>query len=219
MGPDSGLFLEADSSAAYSVPAQQHSLSTLEPPNPHQAPHEPGTAPKRTHRISGNSPHSGNRNILLAGGDHDQRALLRAYLQHVGFHVIGCADLEAAFRVLDEGCAVELLLVDSELLAVSSSSLRDSFAEQYPNLPIFVISGRRMTDGTLREIKHRLWEPDSQPFLLPDLLGRIQASLENDSLSDSVGSVPEDSDKIVSISSASPPHPGKPFNRHRKRVS
>ena len=35
-----------------------------------------------------------------------------------------------------------------------------------------------MTDGTLSQLRYRVWEPDSQPFLLPDLLGRIQASLE-----------------------------------------
>jgi hypothetical protein len=63
--------------------------------------------------------------------------------------------------------------------------LRDSFADQYPHLPIFAISGRRATDGTLREIKHHIWEPDSQPFRLPDLLGRIQASLESNPAADS----------------------------------
>lgn len=140
---------------------------------------------------------------MIVGCDSGMRSLLRAYLQHVGFEVIGCSDLAGAHRALLSGRSVQLLLVESQMLEESSARIRESIADQFPDLAVFVISGRRMTDGTLREIKHRIWEPDSQPFLLPELLGRIQASLENGFhfQPEGVREASEHSDKVVNIAS------------------
>lgn len=116
-----------------------------------------------------------DRNILLVSDDERQRSLLRAYLKHVGFNVFGCADLDAALRMLALHRALRLVLVDSHLLAAPSCLVGESFAECGPDVAIFAITGTSAMDGTLRAVKHRLWEPDSQPLRLPDLLGRIQA--------------------------------------------
>lgn len=116
-----------------------------------------------------------DRNILLVSDDDRQRSLLRAYLQHVGFNVFSCADLNAALRMLALHRALRLVLVDNHLLATSASQLGKSFAEYCAEVPIFAITGRSAMDGTLRAVKHQVWEPDAQPLRLPDLLGRIQA--------------------------------------------
>lgn len=135
----------------------------------------PSTAGLRERQASRNFPGGGSRNILLLSEDEGQRSLLRAYLQHVGFYVFSCADLQAALRMLSGTRTLQLILVDSHLLASSGRLLSACIAEHCPSLPVFAISGRSTNKGTLREIKHSAWEPDSEPFLLPDLLGWLQA--------------------------------------------
>jgi CheY-like chemotaxis protein len=178
MGHDSGFILETNSPKFKSNSSDRPAAV----PKRHSYLHEdrlPSRSdPRKGHPGPAVSARSIHPSILLAGCDDGLRSLLRAYLEHVGFKVIACADLAAAFRVLAEGCSAQLLLIDSQLLASSSRILKESIADQDPDLPVFVISGKRMTDGTLSQLKYRLWEPDSQPFRLPDLLGRIQASLE-----------------------------------------
>lgn len=135
----------------------------------------PSIAGVRERQASRSLPGAGNRNILLLSEDDGQRSLLRAYLQHVGFNVCSCADLQAAMQMIAGSRSLQLILVDSCLLANSGRLLSACIAEHCPSLPVFAISGRSMKDGTVREIKHSAWEPDSEPFLLPDLLGWIQA--------------------------------------------
>jgi CheY-like chemotaxis protein len=120
----------------------------------------------------------GSRNILLVSDDEGQRSLLRAYLQHVGFKVFSCADMDSALRMIAGGCSVQLLLVDSHLLADAAHRLNEMTAEHCPDPLVFAISGKRTADGTLLEVKHRVCGQDSQSFQLPDLLGRIQALVE-----------------------------------------
>lgn len=177
MGHDSSLILETNSPSSNSN--STHGPAEVPPRHSYvQNDRLPSrSSPRKEDRIPA-AAKSAYPSILLIGCDGGLRSLLRAYLEHVGFQVIACADLEAAFRVLAEGRSAQLLLIDSQMLAASSNALRESLAEQKPDLPVFVISGKRMTDGTLSQLKYRLWEPDSQPFRLPDLLGLIQTSLE-----------------------------------------
>jgi DNA-binding NtrC family response regulator len=214
MGHDSKLIFETDTSTLSK--ATLHNQPYLLPQHPSPADtsrQHVQVASRREQSHSGKISACGNPSIMIVGCDNSLRSLLRAYLQHVGFDVIGSADLEAAFRALVNGRPVHLLLVDSQILEDCSAGIRESFADQYPDLALFVISGRRMTDGTLREIKHRRWEPESKPFLLPELLGRIQASLENGFSfeSRSAREACAHSDKVVSISAAG----GEKTPRHR----
>lgn len=141
----------------------------------------PSAIPIRQRQASRSLPGAGSRNILLLSEDERQRSLLRAYLQHVGFHVFSCADLHAAMRMLAGSRALHLILVDSLLLTNSGRLLSACIAEHCPSLPVFAISGTSMNEGALREIKHSAWEPDSEPFLLPDLLGWLQAFTASES--------------------------------------
>jgi FixJ family two-component response regulator len=205
MGYDSKLTFETASSTLSK--ATVHNRPYLIPQHPGPADtltQQVQAAPRREQSHAGKISACGNPSIMIVGCDNSLRSLLRAYLQHVGFDVIGCADLESAFRALVNGRSVHLLLVDSQILEDCSAGIRESFADQYPDLALFVISGRRMTDGTLREIKHRRWEPESKPFLLPELLGRIQASLENGFQFEArdARETCAHSDKVVSISAA-----------------
>lgn len=143
--------------------------------DPLRAAQGPDSALRRAQTAPGSAFRSGNRNILLVSDDEGQRSLLRAYLQHVGFKVFSCADLDSAVRMVAAGHAVQLLLVDSHLLESATHPWNESLAQCCPNLLIFAISGKRTKDGTLLEVKHRVCGQDSQSFQLPDLLGRIQA--------------------------------------------
>lgn len=186
MGHDSGSILETDSPAPEPISTHPHPAPVQPRPSYPQAVRPvPRGVPQKERLTPPASSRFTCRNILLVGCDDGLRSLLRAYLEHVGFRVIACADLEAAIRVLAEGRSTQLLLIDSKMLATSSPRLRESLAERNPDLPVFVISGKRMTDGTLSQLSYRVWEPDSQPFQFPDLLGRIQASLESATLADS----------------------------------
>lgn len=203
MGHNSNLIFAANTSRLSSASTHLHPPVIRDRDDlPHGPLQESDTAPWREQSATTKVLACGNPSIMIVGCDNGLRSLLRAYLQHVGFEVIGCGDLEAAFRALVNGRSVNLLLVDSQMLEASSPVIRESFADKYPDLALFVISGRRMSDGTLREIKYRKWEPDSKPFLLPELLGRIQASLENgfDFRSGISRGTSERSDKVVSIS-------------------
>lgn len=163
--------------------------------DPLRAAQGPDSAPRRAQTAPASALRSGNRNILLVSDDEGQRSLLKAYLQHVGFKVFSCADLDSAVRMVAAGHAVQLLLVDSHLLETATHALNESLAESCPNLLIFAISGKRTKDGTLLEVKHRVCGQDSQSFQLPDLLGRIQA------LADSLpGAEPSDAESTFAQS-------------------
>jgi hypothetical protein len=144
-----------------------------------RASQNPESAARRDQISPSSAPRAGSRNILLVSDDEGQRSLLRAYLQHVGFKVFSYADMESAARLVAAGQRVDLLLVDSHLLTAEPCALNQPLAEHCPNLLVFAISGKRTTDGTLLEVKHRVCGQDSQSFQLPDLLGRIQALADN----------------------------------------
>jgi CheY-like chemotaxis protein len=121
-----------------------------------------------------------SRNILLVSDDDVERSLLRAYLRHVGFRVFSCASPAEAFRMIAGACHADLLLIDFHLLEGAGRSGRKSLAGRCPDLPLIAILRTTMLGGALCEIKHCVWEPHAQPFVLPELLGRIQESLNKD---------------------------------------
>ncbi|HUA97407.1 MAG TPA: response regulator [Terracidiphilus sp.] len=125
---------------------------------------------------------AGGRLLLLVSEDERQRALLHAYLQHVGFEVISCADPETALRMADEACPVDLLLIDAQLLGAGGRQLRESLTERCPDLPVLIISCAGMRKGALRQIKHCIWDSKSEAPAPPGWLVGLEESNDKQSM-------------------------------------
>lgn len=116
--------------------------------------------------------------VLFVSNDDYFRSMMRAYLEHVGYSVLSCAEpgqaLPKFFRVAEIG----LVLIDMHALgAAAALLLAGRLTESRAGLPVILIAGPGASDDTLSQIEQRGWRFLVKPLLLPELLEMIHRAL------------------------------------------
>jgi len=147
--------------------------------------------------------------VLFVSSDGYFRSMMRAYLEHVGYNVLSCAEpgqaLPRFFRVAEIG----LVLIDMDALgAAAASLLADQLTESRADLPVILIVGPGASDDTLSQIEQRGWRFQIKPLLLPELLEMIHCALR-----------PRRPAVVEEISRPSPAAKGKPRIDSRRRAA
>ncbi len=132
--------------------------------------------------------------VLFVSNDDYFRSMMRAYLEHVGYGVLSCAEpgqaLPRFFRVAN----ISLALIDMHALGVPAGLLLASqLTESRPDLPVILIVGPNPDHDTLLRIEHRGWKSVSKPLLLPELLVIIHRALEPRQPSSAIQEIPRPS--------------------------
>lgn len=135
--------------------------------------HEPTdeTAPVEAESLPGGT-------VLLVSDDDSLRAILRAYLEHVGKRVRCCADAAHVPELFVRSASLDLLLVDISWAEAPELRLAAELTAQFPELPVIVLCAESQTLAKIAEGCPKGWRLVSRPVTLPDLLGLIRSALE-----------------------------------------
>jgi len=90
---------------------------------------------------SGSDIPKGTANILLCDDDHDVRRFVSELLKSNGYRVHEAGSPEAAFRILDDGAAVDLLVVDYAMPGINGLEIIRQAWHRRPGLKALLITG------------------------------------------------------------------------------
>jgi two-component system, chemotaxis family, chemotaxis protein CheY len=150
-------------------PAQQPKPERAEAPEAidsldHEEPQEPSsTLPNIT--------------VLLVDDDPDIRALMRTFLEHIGFRVLTSGDADRAAQIFLGAQHVDLLIVDQNMPGRSGMDLAVQLKVVDPELPVLMISGA-METASSSLFRQPGWTFLPKPFSLPALLDTVHRVLE-----------------------------------------
>jgi DNA-binding response OmpR family regulator len=135
--------------------------------------HEPTeeTAPPETESLPSGM-------VLLVSYDELLRAILRAYLEHVGKRVRCCTDAARVSELFVRGAGLDLLVVDVPLAGAPELRLAAELTAQFPDLRVIVLCADPATKTKIAAGCPEGWRLVSRPMVLPDLLGLIRGALE-----------------------------------------
>ena len=85
-------------------------------------------------------PH-GRANVLLCDDDHDVRRFLSELLKSDGYMVREASSPEGALRILEDGTAVDLLIVDYALPGINGLEIIRRAWHRHPSLRTLLITG------------------------------------------------------------------------------
>jgi signal transduction histidine kinase len=83
----------------------------------------------------------GNANVLLCDDDHDVRRFLSEVLKSNGYVVRETSNAEAAFHILEESAAIDLLIVDYAMPGINGLEIIREAWQRYPSLKTLLITG------------------------------------------------------------------------------
>ena len=91
---------------------------------------------------------------MLADDDEDQLAIRGALLRQSGFHTSEASDVPAALRMAEAekpSCALIDLCLPTEQ---DGLYLIREIKQRYPAMPVFVLTGRAVNEGSAPELQH-----------------------------------------------------------------
>jgi CheY-like chemotaxis protein len=86
-------------------------------------------------------------NVLLCDDDHDVRRFLSELLKSDGYMVREASTPEGAFRILEDGAAVDLLIVDYAMPGINGMEIIRQVWRKRPSLKTLLITGDADTVG------------------------------------------------------------------------
>lgn len=116
--------------------------------------------------------------ILLAEDDNDLRALMRAFLENDGYHVLPCGDGRRALQTFREGTVIDLLITDLQMPHLTGGELALALSARRPSLPIILMSGAEVPEELRVLIDARSWVFIQKPFPVPDMLAAVHETLQ-----------------------------------------
>jgi two-component system, cell cycle sensor histidine kinase and response regulator CckA len=120
-------------------------------------------------------PAGGHETILLAEDEVGIRAMTRAYLEGLGYHVLEAADGSDAVKISrNYHGSIDLVLTDLLMPIMRGDAVVDSIREHRPEVKVLYIS------GTLEDLRADPAEVLSKPFEFPELGRRLRTVLESD---------------------------------------
>lgn len=112
--------------------------------------------------------------ILLVSNDDYLRPMVRAYLEHVGFAVISCADARRAPEIASRTPNLCLLLLDLSSSGPEGFEIALELEEMRAGMPAVIMSDRGLTDDEIEIVGHHTWKLLRKPLQLPELLAVIR---------------------------------------------
>ncbi len=104
--------------------------------------------------------------------------MMRAYLEHVGYNVLSCAEPGQAFPKFFRVASISLVLIDMHALgAPAATLLANQLTESRADLPVILIAGPTAEQDILLQVEQRGWKCLNKPLLLPELLEVIHRAL------------------------------------------
>jgi DNA-binding NtrC family response regulator len=120
------------------------------------------------------------KRILLVSADSNLRRLLRSFLEHAGFDVVCCADVDQGTLACAKGPGPDLLLVDLDSLGEPAREMALSMAARRAGLLVVALHGDDSGPELCRSAQKRGWKLVLKPFLVPHLLGVICSALDSE---------------------------------------
>jgi CheY-like chemotaxis protein len=116
--------------------------------------------------------------VLFVSNDDYFRSMMRAYLEHVGYNVLSCAEPGQALPRLFQGAGISLALVDMDALGPAAAMLlAGQLTESRADLPVILITGPNAEPEILLQVEQKSWKCLNKPLLLPELLEIIHRAL------------------------------------------
>jgi DNA-binding response OmpR family regulator len=116
--------------------------------------------------------------VLFVSSDDYFRSMMRAYLEHVGYNVLSCAEPGQALPRFFRGAGIHLALIDMHALGPAAAILLASqLTESRADLPVILIAGPDAEKEILLQIEQKGWKCLTKPLLLPELLEIIHRAL------------------------------------------
>jgi len=117
--------------------------------------------------------------IQLVSADDNLRRLLRSFLEHAGFDVVCCADVDQGAAACSNEREPDLLIVDLHSLGGPALELALSLAAHHRRLPVVALHGADSGPELRRAAKQHRWRLVPKPVLVPQLLGVICSMLDS----------------------------------------
>ena len=114
------------------------------------------------------------RTILLVSSDDYLRPMIRAYLEHVGFAVISCTNLDSASEIVSRRQAIQLLIIDLDSSGSQGLEPALELTGARAGLATVIVAGPQPADHQMRMIESHTWKMLRKPIRLPELLAEIQ---------------------------------------------
>jgi two-component system chemotaxis response regulator CheY len=132
---------------------------------------EPAEHPESTSAFSSTT-------ILLVDDDPDIRALMRTFLEHIGFRVLSSGNANRAAQIFMGAQHVDLLIADQNMPGRSGMELAFQLKAIDPELPVLMISGGVIETASRSLFTQPGWTFLPKPFSLPVLLDTVHRILE-----------------------------------------
>lgn len=123
----------------------------------------------------------GTETVLVAEDDGEIRELMRAHLDQLGYRVLVAADGQRAISIADDHQgAIDLVITDVQMPAVSGSEVARQVRARHPNVRVLYISGHHEDELVKRDVLERdVWlipKPFSLDRLALDVRGVLQSA-------------------------------------------
>ena len=114
------------------------------------------------------------RTILVVSSDDYLRRMIRAFLEHLGFAVISCTNVESASEIVSRTEAMQLLLIDLDSSGSEGLLLARELTGGRADLAAVIMAGPQHVNDELRMVESHTWKMLRKPIRLPELLAVIQ---------------------------------------------
>ncbi|MEZ4722390.1 MAG: sigma-54 dependent transcriptional regulator [Flavobacteriales bacterium] len=114
--------------------------------------------------------------ILIVDDSHDMLEVLQRNLQALKFHTYQADNVTSAIEILKDS-KVDLLITDLQMPKVNGMVLINYVNQQYPDIPILVITGFPSVSGAVEVIKAGAIDYLTKPFTAEELSTSVSKSL------------------------------------------
>ncbi len=114
----------------------------------------------------------GDERVLLVDDDDQVRRALGLLLKNLGYDTLLASDGEEALGIVANE-TLDLMISDVVMPGMDGIQLSSKVREEYPQLPILLISG--YSDGTVTSVRNTRFL--RKPFSMSDLAREIRATL------------------------------------------
>lgn len=116
--------------------------------------------------------------VLVAEDDLRIRTVLARFLQGAGYGVVACVDGKEALEAFAAQGPFDLVLTDINMPQVSGEALLREVKARAPHTPVVVLTARSDPETITECFKHDAYRYLVKPFTREELLGVVEAALE-----------------------------------------
>ena len=116
--------------------------------------------------------------VLVAEDDLRIRTVLARFLQGAGYGVVACVDGQEALDAFGREGPFDLVLTDINMPQVSGEALLREIKARAPGTPVVVLTARSDPETITACFKHDAYRYLVKPFTREELLGVVEAALE-----------------------------------------